>query len=107
MIVTGGENVYSVEVENAVLKHPAVHQCAVIGIPDDRWGELVHACVVLKPGMTLELDELVGHCKQHVANYKCPRSLEVLESLPMSGAGKIVKNTLRDKHWVGQARRVG
>ncbi|MBO3273655.1 long-chain-fatty-acid--CoA ligase [Pseudomonas schmalbachii] len=107
MIVTGGENVYSVEVENAVLKHPAVFQCAVIGIPDDRWGELVHACVVLNPGMTLELDELVGHCKQHVANYKCPRSLEILESLPMSGAGKIVKNSLRDRHWAGQARRVG
>ncbi|MCP1644875.1 long-chain acyl-CoA synthetase [Pseudomonas citronellolis] len=106
MIVTGGENVYSVEVENAVLKHPAVHQCAVIGVPDERWGERVHACVVLNPGMGLELDVLIEHCKQHIANYKCPRSLELLDSLPISGAGKITKNVLRDKYWTGRDRRV-
>ncbi|MBM7060551.1 long-chain-fatty-acid--CoA ligase [Pseudomonas sp. UL073] len=107
MIVTGGENVYSVEVENVAVKHPAVQQCAVIGIPDERWGELVHACVVLKPGMTLELEALIDHCKQHIANYKCPRSMEVLDSLPISGAGKIIKNPLRDKFWAGRDRRVG
>jgi long-chain acyl-CoA synthetase len=106
MIVTGGENVYSVEVENAVLKHPAVQQCAVIGVPDERWGERVHACVVAQPGMSLELEALIEHCKLHIANYKCPRSLELLDSLPISGAGKITKNVLRDKYWAGQARRI-
>ena len=107
MIVTGGENVYSVEVENAVAKHPAVMQCAVLGIPDDKWGELVHACVVLRPQATLTLAELQEHCKPLIANYKIPRSIEIMESLPMSGAGKLLKNKLREKHWAGRDRRVG
>ena len=107
MIVTGGENVYSVEVENAVAKHPAVMQCAVIGVPDDKWGEIVHATVVLKPGMTLDLPGLQEHCKPLIANYKLPRVLEVLDSLPVSGAGKVLKNKLREKHWAGRSRKVG
>jgi len=107
MIVTGGENVYSVEVENAVAKHAAVMQCAVIGIPDDQWGELVHACVVPYSGASVTLDELQQHCKSMIANYKVPRSLEIMESLPMSGAGKILKKTLREKHWAGRNRQVG
>jgi len=107
MIVTGGENVYSVEVENAVAKHAAVMQCAVIGIPDDQWGEQVHVCVVPHSGASVTLDELQHHCKSMIANYKVPRSLEIMESLPMSGAGKILKNTLREKHWVGRNRQVG
>jgi len=107
MIVTGGENVYSVEVENAIAKHPAVIQCAVLGIPDDKWGELVHACVVLRPQATLTLAELQEHCKPLIANYKIPRSIEIMESLPMSGAGKLLKNKLREKHWAGRDRRVG
>ena len=106
MVVTGGENVYSMEVENAVARHPAVLQCAVIGIPDDTWGELVHAVVVLKPDTRLTTDELVTHCKQFIANYKCPRSLEIVASLPMSGAGKILKTNLRAEHWQGRARSV-
>ncbi len=107
MIVTGGENVYSIEVENAVAKHPAVMQCAVIGIPDDKWGEVVHACVVLKPKASVTAGELQEHCKAHIANYKIPRSLEIVEALPMSGAGKILKNKLREKYWAGRDRRVG
>ena len=107
MIVTGGENVYSVEVENAVAKHPAVMQCAVIGVPDDKWGELVHVCVVPKPGMSLTLAELQEHCKALIAGYKVPRVLEIIEELPMSGAGKILKNKLREKHWEGRNRKVG
>jgi acyl-CoA synthetase (AMP-forming)/AMP-acid ligase II len=107
MIVTGGENVYSVEVENAVAKHPAVMQCAVIGVPDDKWGELVHVCVVPKPGMSLTLAELQEHCKSLIAGYKAPRVLEIIEELPMSGAGKILKNKLREKHWEGRNRKVG
>ena len=95
MIVSGGENVYSVEVENAVAKHPAVSQVAVIGVPDDKWGERVHAVVVLKPGATLELTELQDSCREKIAGYKCPRSLSVVDSLPISPAGKILKRDLR------------
>jgi acyl-CoA synthetase (AMP-forming)/AMP-acid ligase II len=107
MIVTGGENVYSVEVENAVAQHPAILQCAVIAIPDDRWGELVHACVVLRPGASVTLEELQAKCKERIANYKAPRSMQVVEALPMSGAGKILKNKLREPYWAGRERRVG
>lgn len=107
MIVTGGENVYSVEVENAVAKHPAVLQCAVIGVPDDKWGEVVHACVVPRPGAQVTLEELQQHCKALIANYKVPRALELLDELPLSGAGKVLKNKLREKHWAGRDRKVG
>ena len=107
MIVTGGENVYSVEVENAVAQHPAVLQCAVIAIPDDRWGELVHACVVVRPGASVTLEELQAHCKARIANYKVPRSIQTVEALAISGAGKILKNKLREPYWSGRERRVG
>ena len=107
MIVTGGENVYSVEVENAVAQHPAVLQCAVIAIPDDRWGELVHACIVVRPGESVVLEDLQAHCKERIANYKIPRSVQVVEALPMSGAGKILKNKLREPYWAGRERKVG
>ncbi|ROZ85493.1 long-chain-fatty-acid--CoA ligase [Gordonia sp. OPL2] len=95
MIISGGENVYSIEVENVVAKHPSVLQCAVIGVPDDRWGERVHAVVSLKPGAALSLDELRQHSKADIAGYKVPRSLEIVETFPMSGAGKILKRELR------------
>ena len=107
MIVTGGENVYSIEVENAVLKHPAVAMCAVIGIPDEQWGERVHAAVVLKPGSQTTPDSIVEHCKTLIANYKCPRSVAFLEALPLSGAGKILKTKLREPFWKDQQRSVG
>ncbi|BBA97107.1 putative acyl-CoA synthetase [Actinacidiphila reveromycinica] len=95
MIVSGGENVYSTEVENVVAKHPAVAQVAVIGLPDDRWGERVHAVVTLAPGATLTLEELSEFCRREIAGYKCPRSLESVDQFPMSGAGKILKRELR------------
>ncbi len=107
MIVTGGENVYSVEVENAVAQHPAVLQCAVIAIPDDRWGELVHVCIVVRPGASVAIEELQAHCKERIANYKVPRSLQIVDALPMSGAGKILKNKLREPFWAGRERKVG
>ncbi|KQP45640.1 fatty-acid--CoA ligase [Pseudorhodoferax sp. Leaf274] len=106
MIVSGGENVYSAEVENAVLKHPAIASCAVIGVPDDKWGERVHAVVVLKPGMDCTPDALSTHCKNLIAGYKCPRSIEFRSELPLSGAGKIMKNRLREAHWSQANRRV-
>jgi acyl-CoA synthetase (AMP-forming)/AMP-acid ligase II len=87
--------VYSTEVENVIAKHPAVSQVAVIGLPDDEWGERVHAVVALVPGTTLTVAELRGFCRQAIAGYKCPRSLEIVERFPMSAAGKILKRELR------------
>jgi acyl-CoA synthetase (AMP-forming)/AMP-acid ligase II len=107
MIVTGGENVYSGEVEAILYTHPAVREAAVFGIPDAKWGELVMACVVLKPGMALTVDELVAHCRESLATYKVPRRIEFLETeLPKGGSGKILKRVLRDRFWVQQARAV-
>jgi len=106
MIVTGGENVYSAEVENAVAAHPAVAQCAVIGVPDPDWGERVHAVVVLRPGAALTHQELRAHVKALIAGYKAPRSLEILDKLPVSGTGKVLKRDLRRKYWGGQERQI-
>jgi acyl-CoA synthetase (AMP-forming)/AMP-acid ligase II len=106
MIITGGENVYSVEVENVVSAHPAVVACAVIGIPSPEWGESVHAVVVLRPGAELEIDGLKAHCRDRLAGYKIPRSLEVKDALPVSGAGKVLKQVLRQPHWKGRERAV-
>jgi long-chain acyl-CoA synthetase len=108
MIVSGGENVYSAETEQAVYLHPAVAECAVIGIPHESWGEQVHAIVVLKPGKSLTEEELIGHCKTVIAGYKCPRSVTFREEpLPLSGAGKILKKDLRIPFWEGRDRNVG
>ena len=107
MIKTGGENVFSIEVENALYQHPAVAMCAVIAIPDERWGEAVHAIVVPKADQSISAQELIAHCRTLIAGYKCPRSVEIRrEPLPMSGAGKIMKGQLREAYWQGQVRRV-
>ncbi len=107
MIISGGENVYSAEVENAVYQHPAVAECAVIGIPHEKWGEQVHAIVRLNEGDEATEGELISHCKQLIANYKCPRSVDFRsEPLPLSGAGKILKKDLRAPFWEGQDRAV-
>jgi long-chain acyl-CoA synthetase len=107
MIISGGENIYSVEVENALYTHPSVLEAAVIGIPDEKWGEVVHAIVVLKPGMTATQDELIAHARTQIAGYKVPRSIEFApEALPKSGVGKILKRDLREKFWHGKSRNV-
>jgi len=107
MIVTGGENVYSGEVEAVIYAHPAVREAAVFGIPDPKWGELVMACVVPKPEMALTVDELVAHCRQNLATYKMPRRVEFLANeLPKSGSGKILKRSLRDRFWNHHVRAV-
>jgi acyl-CoA synthetase (AMP-forming)/AMP-acid ligase II len=99
MIVTGGENVYCGEVEAVIYQHSAVRETAVFGIPDPQWGELVMACVVLKPGEALRADELAVHCRQSLANYKIPRRIEFSESeLPKTGSGKILKRILRQRY---------
>lgn len=106
MIVSGGENVYSAEVENAIAQHPAVASSAVIGIPSEQWGEAVHAVVVLKSGARLTVEELLAHCRGLIAGYKCPRSVEFRDALPTTGAGKIQKTELRKGFWEGRARAV-
>ncbi len=107
MIVTGAENVYSTEVENAVASHPAVAQVAVIGIPHETWGEAVHAIVVLHAGRTATEEELIAHARLSIAGYKTPKSVEFrAEALPLSGAMKILKRELRAPYWEGKARRV-
>ena len=106
MIITGGENVYSVEVENVVAQHPAVATCAVIGVPDDEWGERVHVVVVPVEGKSLELDELRAFCHERIGGYKIPRSMELVGALPISAAGKVLKRELRKPYWEGQERGV-
>lgn len=109
MIVSGGENVYSAEVENAIGSHPAVAQVAVIGIPDAKWGEAVHAVIVCKPdaGRPSAAD-IIAHCKASIASYKAPKSVEFIDGpLPMSGIMKVQKARLREPYWQGRQRRVG
>jgi acyl-CoA synthetase (AMP-forming)/AMP-acid ligase II len=108
MIVTGGENVYSGEVEAVIYQHPAVREAAVFGIPDPQWGELVAACVARKPGKALSEDELIAHCHRSLANYKIPRRIELSDTeLPKNGSGKILKRILRERLVVDQKRAVG
>jgi long-chain acyl-CoA synthetase len=96
MIISGGENVYSIEVENAIASHPAVREVAVIGRPDERWGERVHAIVVTEPGADLDATAIVEHCRPRIAGFKIPRSVEFrADPLPKSGAGKVLKAQLR------------
>ena len=106
MIISGGENVYSAEVENALAQHPAVAACAVIGVPSDEWGESVHAVVVRKPGQDVSADALIAQCKSLIAGYKCPRSVDFVDALPLSGAGKVLKTKLREPFWLGRERAV-
>jgi acyl-CoA synthetase (AMP-forming)/AMP-acid ligase II len=107
MIVSGGENVYPREVEEVLYQHPAIAEAAVIGVPDERWGETVKAIVVLKPGQTVEAQELVQFCDGRLAGYKRPRSVDFLDALPRNPSGKVLKRELREKYWAGHERRVG
>lgn len=107
MIVSGGENVYSIEVERVLFMHPAVSEAAVIGIPSAQWGESVHAVVVLKDGAAATAEELMAFCRQHIGGYKCPRSVEFrADALPVTPVGKVRKNVLREPYWAGQARKI-
>jgi long-chain acyl-CoA synthetase len=108
MIVTGGENVFSAEVENAVFDYSAVAQCAVVGVPSEEWGEAVHAIVILKEGHNTTAEEIIAHCRTRIAGYKCPRSVEFCsEPFPLSGAGKVLKRELRAPYWESQRHQVG
>ena len=103
MIVSGGENVYPIEVENVLAEHPAVKECAVIGIPHEKWGEAVHAVVVLESGASAREDELIGWCKENLAGYKCPVSVSFRsEPMPLSSVNKVLKTELRKPWWEGR-----
>ena len=101
IIVSGGENISSLEVEKAMLAHPGIYEVAVIPVPDPRWGEVPKALVVMKPGVAASENELLEFCRGRIAHYKCPRSVEFLETLPRTGTGKVLKKELRKKYWSG------
>ena len=106
MIISGGKNIYRPEIEEVLYRHPAVLEATVFGIPDDYWGEAVKAAVALKPGMELTEKELMEYCTQNLASYKKPKSVDFLEELPKSPAGKILKRALRDKYWANAERKI-
>ena len=102
IIVSGGENISSLEVEKAILAHPTVLEAGVIPVPDEKWGEVPLALVVLKPNAKATKAELIDFCRSRIAHYKCPRLVEFVDSLPKTGTGKILKKDLRKKYWHGQ-----
>lgn len=106
MIISGGENIYSTQVEAAIHEHPAVLESAVFGVPDDDWGEAVKAVVVLKPGMQATAEEIIATAAQHLASYQKPKSVDFVESLPKAPTGKILKRMLRDPYWEKGERKV-
>ena len=106
MIVSGGENIYPAEVENVLLSHPTVVDAAVIGVPDERWGETVKAIVVVAPGSVLDEADVIGFCRNTLAHYKCPTSVDVVDALPRNPSGKILKRELRAPYWAGTERSI-
>ena len=106
MIITGGYNVYPLEVEQVVLSHPAVLDCAVVGVPDEKWGEAIKAVIELKPGRSVSADDIIALCKQRIGSVKAPKSVDFIENLPRSPAGKVMRKEVRKRYWAGQARQV-
>jgi long-chain acyl-CoA synthetase len=106
MIKSGGENVYSKEVEDVLYSHPAVIEAAVIGVPDEKWGEAVKALVVLKEEDKVNPEDLITHCRKHIAGFKCPKSIEFRDNLPRTSLGKIDKKRLREPYWQGLGRKL-
>ncbi len=106
MIITGGENVYSVEVEDVLYSHPDILEAAVIGVPDEKWGEAVKAVVVLKGSKRATEEEIIQYCKERLAHFKAPKSVDIVSSLPRTGSAKIAKVALRESYWKGTGKRV-
>jgi len=106
MIVSGGENIYPAEVENALMKHPEVADCAVIGVPDPVWGESVKACVVLRPGTSTSEADLIQFMRSHIAHFKCPKTIDFVTALPRTESGKLLKRELRATYWAGHQRAI-
>ncbi|HEY6315961.1 MAG TPA: acyl-CoA synthetase, partial [Streptosporangiaceae bacterium] len=106
IVISGGENISTIEVEQALMSHPCVLEAAVIGVPDDKWGERPKAFVVLRPGTSTTVKDLSAHVRTKIAGYKAPRDIDITVKLPKTSTGKIQKYMLREKEWTGQARRV-
>jgi acyl-CoA synthetase (AMP-forming)/AMP-acid ligase II len=106
MVLSGGENIATAEIERVLYQYPAVLECAVIAAPDDCWGEVPKALVTLRPGLEASEAEILEHCRKHLAGFKVPKSVEFRDELPKSGTGKILKRVLREKYWAGRERRV-
>jgi fatty-acyl-CoA synthase len=106
MIISGGTNIYPAEVEAVLIEHPAVADCAVFGIPDDEWGEQVKAAVQFESGATAGADELIGWCRERLAGYKCPKTVDVHKAMPREATGKLKKRHLRDVYWEGRERAI-
>jgi long-chain acyl-CoA synthetase len=106
MVISGGENIYPAEIENLLMKHPAVADGAIIGVPDPVWGESVKACVVLRPGAQASEREIIDWMRERLAHYKCPKSIDFVDALPRNPSGKILKRVLREPYWQGQQRSV-
>jgi fatty-acyl-CoA synthase len=106
VIISGGENISSPEIEDALYQHPAVLECAVIGVPHEKWGETPRALVVLRPGKSADEAELIAFCRERLAHFKCPTSVELVEALPRTATGKLQKYVLRERYWQGRERRV-
>ncbi len=106
MIVSGGENVYPRQIEDVLFEHPCVADVAVIGVPDENWGESVKAVVVLREGDSVTAEEIMEFCRGRLAGYKRPRSVDFVAALPRNASGKILKKDLREKYWAGHTRRV-
>ena len=106
MIISGGFNVYPSEIEQVIWGHPAVQDCAVIGVPDDKWGEAVKAVIELKPGASITADEIIALCKARLGSVKAPKSVEFWDSLPRSPVGKVRKKDIRETFWKGRERAI-
>jgi len=106
MVLSGGENIGTAEIERIIYQHPDILECAVIAVPDDRWGEVPKALVTVREGSCPSEQEILDHCRRHLAGFKVPKSVEFMESLPKGGTGKILKRLLREKYWAGRERRV-
>jgi len=106
VVISGGENISTVEVEQAIVSHPAVLEAAVIGMPDEQWGERPKAFVVLKPGSDASELELIDHCRERIARYKSPKAVELIDELPKTSTGKVQKYELREREWSGQEARI-
>jgi acyl-CoA synthetase (AMP-forming)/AMP-acid ligase II len=106
MIISGGENIYPAEVESAICDHPDVAEVAVIGVPDEKWGEAVKAFVVMKQGKSATATDIINFTRERIAGFKTPKSVEFIEALPRNPSGKILRRHLRDPYWEGKERQV-
>jgi fatty-acyl-CoA synthase len=106
IIISGGENISTIEVENAIYRHDKVAEVAIIAVPHEKWGEVPKAFVTLKPGVEASEREVIDFCRDHLAHFKCPQSVEFLEQLPKTSTGKIQKFKLREREWAGKEKRI-